>query len=102
MTPFQSPAIAIAAINLHLLSAFLSALACLWLWPSNTHDWMYGIWSILFGFAAALMLLEAVKKAVQLYRRDQVIAAYLKQGARPKTAQMASNNALARAGMMDE
>lgn len=101
MKPFQPSAGIIAGINFKLLGASMTGVLAYALWPNTTFHWPLGLISILLAFASFSLFIEALKAAAKLYLREKTIAAYMAQGARPKTAEMASAEALRKAGMMD-
>lgn len=101
MKPFQPSAGIVAGINFKMLGAFATGITAYALWPDTVFYWPLGLISLLLAFASASLLIEALKAAVKLYVRDKAIALYLAQGARPKTAKMASGDALRKAGMID-
>ena len=92
---------AILRINGWLLYATLVGAFAWWLWPTRAEDWGYGMTSIILGLAAISGVIEAIKTAVKLTARDKAIARYMAQGNKPKTAEMASADALRNAGMTD-
>jgi TRAP-type C4-dicarboxylate transport system permease small subunit len=92
----------IVGINMKLLSSAVLAWAAWSLWPANwMEDWQFGLIAIIVGYGALIRLLSALKAMVRLYTRDKAIAAFEAQGARPKSAQLASRDALMDAGMLD-
>jgi hypothetical protein len=101
MTPFQSSFSTIAAINGKLLGSAVTTALGLYLWPETAQGWAFGVMSIFLWVSALTFLIEALKAAAQLYVRDKAVAAYLAQGAKPKTAEMASPEALRKAGLID-
>ncbi len=92
----------ILKINVLLLYATGLGTAAYWIWPSMPRDWGWGFTSLLLTMAALATLVDAIKAAVQLVQQERAIARYLAQGNKPKTAEMASLEALKRAGMIDE
>lgn len=101
MTPFQSSGATVLAINGQLFGATITGALAVWLWPDTPQGWAFGLLSILLGAASFSAIINAVKAAVKLYQRDKALSQYLAQGAKPKTAQMASSDALRNAGMID-
>ena len=92
----------ILMINGRLLYATILSALGWYLWPETMRDFMWGFYSILLWLASFVLFVEAVKSAVKLYARDRAVANYLAQGSKPKTAEMASTDALRNAGMTDE
>lgn len=93
---------AVVGINMKLLSCAVLSWAAWSLWPANwIEDWQYGLIAIVVGHGAVISVIAAVKAMARLYMRDKAIAAFEAQGARPKSAQLASSDALHAAGMLD-
>ncbi|MCH9807165.1 MAG: hypothetical protein K0U74_05475 [Alphaproteobacteria bacterium] len=91
----------IASINAQLLGAALNA-AIAWVsWPTAAKWWGFGVISILCGAAAISMLVAAIKSMITLYLRDRTLAEYQAQAKAQKNAEMASNDALKNAGVID-
>lgn len=91
----------ILKINVLLLyAAGLGAIAY-WIWPTSARDWGWGFISLLLTMAAVATLIDAIKAAVKLIQLERALAGYLAQGNKPKTAEMASLEALKRAGMIE-
>ena len=92
---------AIIQINLQLLYATVFA-GIAWIsWPSVPEWWGLGLLSIMCGMGAAGGLVNALSGMVGLYRREQALADYMAQGGAPKSARMASQEELRRAGMIE-
>lgn len=102
MTPYQSSLGTIIGINARFLYATLLSAVAWSIWPESMRGYGWGFLSICLWLASFALIVEAAKAALKLYARDRAVAAYLAQGSRPKTAEMASSQALKNAGMTDE
>ncbi len=101
MKPVQSSAGAIVGINLKFLSAALMGYAAWAVWPTTYRWWGFGLLSIILGAAALGSLIGALREIVQLYLRDRALAQFMAQGKTPKSSELASSDALKKAGMVE-
>jgi hypothetical protein len=101
MKPFGSSFGAIVVINMQLLSAFAYGAIAWAVWPQTIEWWGLGIISIVLGAAAPVALLNALRGIAALRMRRRALADYMAQGGTPKSAQMASDRDLRRAGMIE-
>lgn len=99
MTPTQSSLGTIFKINAKLLYAVFLAAACYLIWPTNPKWWGFGLVSITAGLASIGLVIEAVRAMGQLFTRDKVVGEYMAQGNKPKSSDLASDDALKEAGM---
>ena len=90
-----------AAINGKMLGAALLIGSGVWLWPSTTVDWGWGLLAIMLWLSAFGMFIEVIRLAVKIYMRDRALSKFTAQGHQPKSAELASSNALKDAGMTD-
>lgn len=88
-------------VNALLLYATGLGAIAYWIWPTSARDWGWGFISFLLAMAALATLIDGIKAAAKLIQQERAIARYLAQGGRPKTAEMASLDALKRAGMIE-
>jgi hypothetical protein len=102
MTPYQSSFGTIIGINARLLYAALMSSLAWYIWPDSMRGYGWGFLSICLWLSSFALFVEACKAALKLYARDRAVSKYLAQGNKPKTAEMASNDALRNAGMTDE
>ncbi|GJE18417.1 hypothetical protein [Methylobacterium marchantiae] len=92
----------ILAINGHfLMSGLCGGLAWL-IWPRTPEWWGLGVFSVFLAFAAMIAFLKAVRAIVGLHGRERAVAEFESLGKSPKSSEMASRDALIRAGMLDE
>jgi len=101
MTPYQGSAGPTLEINFKLLGTSLCACFAWAVWPSTPEWWGLGLLSILMGLGAFALLIDALMAMARLYKRDKAVADYVAQGTKPKTAELASKEALQKAGMID-
>ena len=86
-------------INASFLMASLMGWIAWFTWPLVSSAIGWAVVSFMCGIIAVSMLIRAMSLIVKLYWRDRTIAAYVQQGARPKTSELASEDALKNAGM---
>lgn len=102
MTPYQSSLGTIIGINARLLYAAIMTGVAWYIWPDSLRGYGWGFISICLWLSSFGLFVEACKAALKLYARDRAMRTYLSQGNKPKTAEMASSDALRKAGMTDE
>lgn len=83
-----------------LMAAFLTATAW-FIWPSEPEYWGFGFLSIICAAAGLAKLIAAIKEMVRLYLRDRALAKFMAKGAEPQSSELASPDALRKAGMTD-
>ena len=88
-------------INAMFLSAAMFATFAWWIWPSDVKYWGFGLLSIFMIVVAAVSVVEAFKAIVSLYLRDKSLRDYEARAKPQKDADMASDEALAKAGVID-
>jgi hypothetical protein len=87
-------------INIQLLISSLCAMGAWACWP-KTMDWLVlGMMSVFLAFAAVVGLVNALKAMLLIYEHDCALAAFEHLGPAPKSASMASHEALRKAGMI--
>ena len=91
---------ALLRINLKAFWAVCLGVAAYLLWPTTLEWWGLGFISICFGLSALGLMVNALRTAMKLHLRRKALEAYAAQGSRPKTAQMASEQALKNSGML--
>ena len=101
MKPVQSSAGVIFGINIKFLGAALMGFTAYAIWPTSYKWWGFGLLSIMLGAAALGSLIGAFREIIQLYLRDRAIEKFMAQGAAPKSSELASSDALKKAGMVD-
>lgn len=101
MIRFQRSVGAIATINGQLLGGAFYGAASWVTWPSSPEWWGFGIISILSGIAAFGMVIQALRGMTALYLRDRALSQFEAQAKTQKNADMASDDALRKAGVID-
>lgn len=91
----------VAAINAKMFSAAAFGAAGVWLWPDNIENWGWGFLAIMFWMSAFCLFIEVIKLSLKIYLRDRTLANFTSQGREPKSAELASSDALQEAGMID-
>ena len=99
MKPHQSALSTIVKINAKLLSAVILGILAYFSWPADPKWWGLGVVSIASGLAAIGLIIEAVRAMSFLFTREWVMSEYMAQGDKPKSSDLASDNALKDAGM---
>ena len=102
MSTYQGKAGTVLQINLQLLESVLFLFTAWGIWPSSPEWWGFGLISILLVLSAFGMGAEALRSMGKLYARDKIVAEYMAQGNKPKTNNLASSEALRKAGMIHE
>ena len=102
MTSYQGRTGTALQINLKLLMSALFMFTAWGIWPSSPEWWGFGLISILLVLSAIGMAVKALRAMAKLYARDKALAEYMAQGNRPKTTNLASSDALRKAGMTNE
>lgn len=98
----SAPTGSIFKINFDLLLAFIFMMIAWAIWPSNPKWWGFGLLSILMGLSAIGAFLDAVRTMAKLKARDKVLAEQMAYAKELKEANLASEQALKDAGMIDE
>ena len=99
--PSSSKSGSIVAINMNLFTAVLCAIIARAAWPTSPEWWGMGVVSILFGMAALASIAAGIGGMKSLYRREREITVYMAQGVAPKSAKLADNERLRKAGMIE-
>ncbi|OXT01630.1 hypothetical protein B7H23_01270 [Notoacmeibacter marinus] len=99
MTRRPSSLGAIIGINARLFWAFSLCVIAWFTWPTSMKWWGFGIISVCAALSALGLLIEAIRAASKLYLRDKALAEFEAQGAKPKTARVAGDDSLEKAGM---
>ena len=86
-------------INFFLLYSAVSAGIAWAIWPETLRGYGLGMISIILWFVAFASLMQAFKTMLKTYKRDKTLATYMKQGEKPKSSTLASDEALKDAGM---
>ncbi|MCB1471022.1 MAG: hypothetical protein KDK08_28540 [Rhizobiaceae bacterium] len=102
MKHFQSNFRSVAAININLLTSLACGFAAWAIWPQSAEWWGLGVLSIMLGLSAIVGVGKALSLMATLYNKGRVMNEYMAQGGKPKSAHMASNTELDRAGMFDD
>ena len=92
----------ILAINGYLLQTFLFGACAWWLWPSSPEWWAFGALSIALGAGALSTFLAALRAMANLYEREKELARFAATSRAPTPSDLADQNALKDAGMIDE
>ncbi|MDD9911206.1 MAG: hypothetical protein OXR62_16180 [Ahrensia sp.] len=90
-----------ATINGKLLAAATMTGIGAWLYPSSIQDWGWGFLAIMLWLSSLGLVVEVIGLAVKIYLRDRALSKFASQGHQPKSAEMASSDALQNAGMTD-
>ena len=99
--PYQSSFGSIVQINFRLLLAFSFTFIGWWIWPDTALGWGWGFLAILLFTSSLGLFIEAIKAMTKLYVNDVRIGKYTAQGSKPKSAKLASDDALRNSGMID-
>ncbi|MCP4195975.1 MAG: hypothetical protein GY762_02400 [Proteobacteria bacterium] len=99
MKPFQPSLGVIVQINFKLLLATAMIFVAYYSWPTSAKWYGFGLISICAGLAAIGLVIEAVRAMAKLYARDKALENYKAQGGQTKSSEMASSDALDKAGM---
>ena len=89
----------VVKINKDFLMATLFGWLTWRLWNWDTDFYGAALLAIMFGIVAFGSVLGAVIQIGKLYEREKAIAAYVSQGVKPKTSELAGGDALDKAGM---
>jgi len=98
----KTPPASIFTVNGHLLHAFLLGGLAWWLWPSSPEWWGFGLLSIILGAAAFGKSIEALRAMVKIYGREKELARLAATSRAPDPSDLADQNALKDAGMIDD
>jgi len=97
---FQSSFGTVVQINVKLLLATGFAAAAYLIWPDSLRGYGWGFLSICLGGAALGLFIEALKAMTSLYRRRKVLGEFMARGKTPKSARLASEEDMRKAGML--
>lgn len=100
--PYQSSFGSIVQINFRLLFAFTFVVAAWFMWPETALGYGWGFLSICLCVSAFGLFIETVKAIVKLFVRDRALKKYMAQGNKPKSAELASDDALKNSEMIDD
>lgn len=92
---------AIVSVNTHMVGACFFGWAAWVCWPTSPYWWGLGLISILFGVGAASLLVGALRTAIGSWRRRKALAEFMAQGGPQKSARLADDDTLRRAGMVE-
>ncbi len=101
MKDFQRSFGVIVRINAMFLSAAMFAAFAWWIWPSEAKYWGFGLLSIFMALVAVASLIDALKAIVSLYLRDKSLSECEARAKPQKNADLASDDVLAKAGVID-
>ncbi len=99
--PYQSSFGSIVQINFKLLFAFSFTFIGWLIWPDTALGYGWGFLSICLFLSALGLFIEAIKAIIKLFVRDRALKKYLAQGNKPKSAELASDDALKNSEMID-
>lgn len=99
---YQSSFGTIVRINGKLLAAFSFTFIGWMIYPSKAIDWGWGFLAICLFLSAFGLFVEALRAMTQLFVRDRALKKYMAQGDRPKSAELASDDALKNSEMIDD
>ncbi|MGI9506403.1 MAG: hypothetical protein ACR2RE_25450 [Geminicoccaceae bacterium] len=101
MTPGKTSFGAVLSVNGKLLAAFIAG-GLAWLcWPDSSRWWQMGLFSVALWFGAAGKLIQAIRAMIKIHVRDKEIAAFMAQGRSASHSELATKDALHKAGMTD-
>jgi len=100
--PYQSSFGSVVQINFRLLVAFCFTFVGWWIWPDTALGYGWGFLAICLFLSALGLFIEAIKAMTKLYVRDRAIGKYTAQGNKPKSAELASDDALKNSEMIDD
>lgn len=99
--PGKTPFGAVMAVNGKFLAAFLAG-AVGWLcWPESSEWWQFGLLSAVLWLGAIGKFIEGISAIVKIYVREREIARLMALGRIDRPSELASDDALRRAGMTD-
>jgi len=98
----KPPLGSIVAINFKLMSAALLSIASYWSWPTTATWWHFGVLSIFLGAMAFTSLITALRLIAKLWMRERTIRKIQRIGTAPKSASLAGDDTLRKAGVIDE
>lgn len=97
-TPFNS----VLAINGHFLLAFMTGGIAWLVWPTSPEWWGLGVMSIILGAASFGSTATALRSMAKIYIREKEIARFTANSRAPESSDLADENALRRAGVIDD
>lgn len=92
----------IVRINGRLLLATGTGIGAWALWPIMLGDWNFGLIVLMLILVTLKMAFEAFGDAIKLYSRDRAVARFLDSARPAKSARLADDADLRRAGMIDD
>ena len=98
----KTPNSSILTVNGHFLQVFLLGASAWWLWPSAPEWWGFGLLSIILGTAAFGKAVAGVSAMVKIYSREKELARLAATSRAPDPSDLADQNALINAGMIDD
>lgn len=101
MTSGYRPYASSLTVNGKLLATFLCGAAAWGCWTYANPYWQMGAFSIILWIGAFGKLVEALRAMTKIYIRDKEIAAFMAQGRAANSSELATRDALRRAGMTD-
>ncbi len=100
--PYQSSFGSIVQINVKLLLAFSFTFIGWLMWPDTALGYGWGFLAICLFLSALGLFIEAIKAVLKLFVRDRALKKYMAQGNKPKSAELASDDALKNSEMIDD
>lgn len=101
MKSFENNFRPLASVNLNALGAVSCGFIAWAIWPTSVEGWGFGMISIFLGVAAIAAVAKVARILMVERRRKQVMADYLAQGARQKSARLVSDRELREKGLLD-
>lgn len=98
----KTPTSSILTINGQLLQAFLLVGAAWRLWPSSPKWWGLGMVSAVLAMGAFGKTIEALRSMAKLYSREKNFAHLAATSRAPDPSDLADQDALKNAGMIDD
>ena len=97
----KTPVSSITKINGHLFLGAVQTMTAVWLWPSSLDWWGLGVLSVLLGLSALAGILAALRDMLTVYTREKEIARFHATSRAPEPSDLADQDALRNAGMID-
>lgn len=102
MKPVTSSIGAVFLINAQLLGASLLGITGWLIWPSSPEWWGFGLVSIVLGACAAANTIGALRTILKVYVRERELARLAATSRAPDPSDLADQNTLKNAGMLND
>ena len=98
----KTPNSSILAVNGLFFQAFLAGACAWWLWPSSPEWWGFGLISVILGVAAFGKIVAGFRAMVKIHGREKEFARLAATSRSPDPSDLADQDALRDAGMIDD